>query len=75
MTDEGWSDSLLVWNGVVASVPALVIHPASPRELAAAVAFARSHGLRVSVARRPEESDRPFPAERCLTLDFSEATR
>ena len=74
MIDEGWSDSLLVWNGVVASVPALVVRPESPDELAAAVAFARRHGLRVSVERGRGEGAGTFPAERCLTLDLSERT-
>ena len=30
-SDEGWSDSVLVWNGVIAGVPALV-RPTTPRE-------------------------------------------
>lgn len=71
MTDEGWSDSLLVWNGVVASVPALVVRPASPRELAAAISFARDHGLRLTV----DADAHGFPAERCLTLDLSDSAR
>jgi FAD/FMN-containing dehydrogenase len=68
MIDEGWSDSVLVWNGVVASVPGLVVRPASPRELAAAVAFARDYGLRLTVDAGAET----FAAERCLTLDLSD---
>ena len=67
MTDEDWSDSVLVWNGVVASVPALVVRPASSQELEAAVAFAREHGLRVSVAREGVGY-----SERRLTLDLSD---
>jgi FAD/FMN-containing dehydrogenase len=67
MTDEDWSDSVLVWNGVVASVPALVVRPASSQELEAAVAFAREHGLRVSVAREGVGA-----SERRLTLDLSD---
>ena len=69
MIDDGWSDSVLVWNGVVASVPALVVRPASAKELEAAVAFAREHGLRVSVMRDGAEG---AGAERRLTLDLSE---
>jgi hypothetical protein len=71
MIDKGWSDSLLVWNGVVASVPALVVRPASPRELAAAVTFARDHGLRLKV----DGDAQTFPTERCLTLDLSGSPR
>ena len=68
MIDEGWSDSLLVWNGVVASVPALVVRPGSSQELRAVVAYAREHGLRVSVARDGVSSG----SERRLTLDLSD---
>ena len=28
--DDGWDDALLVWNGMTAKVPALVLQPASP---------------------------------------------
>ena len=67
MSDEGWSEGLLIWNGVVASVPGLVVRPSSPRELAAAIAFARDHGLRVTVDAGADA----FAAERCLNLDVS----
>ena len=70
MTDEGWSDSLLVWNGVVASVPALVVRAASPRELAAAVAFAREHDLRITVGGEEEGDAEVSSAERTLTLEL-----
>ena len=72
MTDARWSDSVLVWNGVVASVPALVVRPASSTELEAAVAFAREHGLRVSVLRGHDGSE-DAGAERRLTLDLSDS--
>jgi len=68
---RGWSDSLLVWNGVVASVPALVVRPESAREVAAAASFARDHGLRLTVGRGRSESPTRALAERCLTLDLS----
>lgn len=69
MTGEDWSDSLFVWNGVIASVPALVVRPASTQELQAAVAFAREHGLRVSVTRTDEVTG-GSRSERRLTLDL-----
>jgi FAD/FMN-containing dehydrogenase len=72
MTDVGWSDSLLVWNGVVASVPALVVRPASAEELAAAVAFARDHGLRLTVARGEDDDVETFSAERTVTLELTD---
>jgi FAD/FMN-containing dehydrogenase len=67
MIDEGWSDSVLVWNGVVASIPALVVRPASPSDLGAAVAFAREHGLPLRVGLGGHAG------ERCLTVDLSHA--
>jgi len=72
MSDEGWGDAVLVWNGVVASVPALVVRPASSTELEAAVAFAREHGLRVGVMRR-HDGAKGARAERRLTLDLSDS--
>jgi FAD/FMN-containing dehydrogenase len=71
MIDEAWGDSVLVWNGVAASVPALVVRPASSAELEAAVAFAREHGLRVGVLRGHDGAERTG-AERRLTLDLSD---
>jgi FAD/FMN-containing dehydrogenase len=72
VSDE--SDRLLVWNGVVARVPALVIRPASARDLAAAIAFARDHGLSVRI--EAEDADAPEAgAERAVTLDLSGPAR
>jgi FAD/FMN-containing dehydrogenase len=69
MIDEHWGDSVLVWNGVVASVPGLVFRPATSTELEAAVAFAREHGLRVSVRRGRDGAG--AASERRLTLDLT----
>jgi FAD/FMN-containing dehydrogenase len=66
---SGESDQLVVWNGVVARVPALVVRPASARDLAAAIAFARDHGLSVRI--EAEHADTPeAAAERAVTLDL-----
>ena len=62
---------MLVWNGVVASVPALVLRPTTPEEVAAAVAFARDHGLLVRVKGAGDEDSGTALAERCVTLDLS----
>lgn len=35
--DVGWDDALLVWNGMVARIPALVLQPTSAHDVAAAV--------------------------------------
>jgi FAD/FMN-containing dehydrogenase len=47
--DQGWDDSVFVWNGMVARLPALVVQPVSAPDVAAAVRFAREHRLLLSV--------------------------
>ena len=47
--DDGWDDALLVWNGMAAKVPALVLQPTSAHDVAVAVGFARDHGLLLSI--------------------------
>ena len=47
--DQGWNDAVSIWNGMAARLPALVLQPASTQDVAAAVGFARDHGLRLSV--------------------------
>ncbi len=34
--DQGWDGAVLVWNGMVAKVPALVLQPVSAQDVAAA---------------------------------------
>jgi FAD/FMN-containing dehydrogenase len=46
--DAGWDDAVLVWNGMVAKTPALVVQPHSAHDVAASVQFARSHRLVLS---------------------------
>jgi FAD/FMN-containing dehydrogenase len=47
--DQGWNDAVAIWNGMAARLPALVLQPASAHDVAAAVSFAREHGLLVSI--------------------------
>ncbi|CAN5396481.1 FAD-binding oxidoreductase [soil metagenome] len=69
--DEGWDDALLIWNGMVATAPALVLQPTSARDVAAAVAFSRDHGLLLSVKGGGHNIAGTAIAERGLTLDMS----
>src|SRR5437867_634271 len=46
--DQGWDDSVFVWNGMVARLPALVVQPVTSLDVAAAVRFAREHRLMLS---------------------------
>jgi hypothetical protein len=47
--DAGYDDTRKVWNGMIDRRPALIAHCAGVADVAAAVAFARTHGLLVSV--------------------------
>ncbi|HUP32349.1 MAG TPA: FAD-binding oxidoreductase [Gaiellaceae bacterium] len=46
--DEGWDEARLAWNLAVDQRPAAVVLPESAADVAATVAFAREHALRVA---------------------------
>ena len=69
--DAGWDDAVLVWNGMVARVPALVVQPTSAADVAAAVGFASGHGLLLSIKGGGHNMAGTSIAERGLTLDMS----
>ena len=69
--DAGWSDAVLVWNGMVARSPALVLQPTSAADVAAAVAFAGDHHLSLSIKGGGHNMAGTAIAERGLTLDMS----
>jgi FAD/FMN-containing dehydrogenase len=69
--DDGWEDAVLVWNGMVAKLPALVVQPASARDVATAVGFARDHGLSLSIKGGGHNIAGTSIAEGGLTLDMS----
>jgi hypothetical protein len=69
--DAGWDDAVLLWNGMVAKVPALVVQPASARDVAAAVRFAREHGLLLSIKGGGHNIAGTAIAPGGLTLDMS----
>ena len=69
--DEGWANAILVWNGMVARVPALVVQPRSVRDVAGAVGFARDHGLLLSIKGGGHNIAGTAIAEGGLTLDMS----
>jgi FAD/FMN-containing dehydrogenase len=69
--EEGWKDAVLIWNDMAATVPALVAQPISAADVAAAVAFAREHGLLVSVKGGGHNIAGTAIAEDGLTLDMS----
>jgi FAD/FMN-containing dehydrogenase len=69
--EDGWDDAVLVWNGMAAKVPSLVVQPTSAHDVAAAVAFARERRLLVSVKGGGHNIAGAAIAERGLTLDMS----
>lgn len=69
--DPGWDDAVLLWNGVVATSPALVLQPISAADVAVAVGLARDHGLLLSIKGGGHNMAGTAIAERGLTLDMS----
>jgi hypothetical protein len=68
--DEGWNEAVLIWNGMVAKTPALVFQPTSARDVAAAVDFAREHGVLTSIKGGGHNIAGTAIAERGLMLDM-----
>ena len=69
--DDGWDDAVLVWNAMVAKVPALVVQPESAQDVAVAVGFARDHGLLLSIKGGGHNIAGTSIAEGGLTLDMA----
>jgi FAD/FMN-containing dehydrogenase len=60
-----------VWNGMAATTPALVAQPTSAHQVAAAVGFARDHGLLLGIKGGGHNIAGTAIAEGGLTLDLS----
>ena len=69
--DQGWNDAVSIWNGMAARLPALVLQPASAHDVAAAVGFARDHGLLLSIKGGGHNIAGTSMAPGGLTLDLS----
>ena len=69
--DEGWDDAVLVWNGMVAKVPAVVVRPTSAADVAEAVRFAANHDLLISVKGGGHNIAGTSMAAGGMTLDMS----
>jgi FAD/FMN-containing dehydrogenase len=69
--DQGWNDAVSIWNGMAATLPALVLQPASAHDVAAAVTFASQHGLLLSIKGGGHNIAGTSMAEEGLTLDLS----
>jgi FAD/FMN-containing dehydrogenase len=69
--DQGWNEAVAIWNGMAAKLPALVLQPASAHDVAAAVGFAREHGLLLSIKGGGHNIAGTSMAPGGLTLDLS----
>jgi FAD/FMN-containing dehydrogenase len=69
--DQGWNEAVAIWNGMAARLPALVLQPASAHDVAAAVSFARDHGLLLGVKGGGHNIAGTSIAEDGLVLDMS----
>ncbi len=69
--DAGWEDAVLVWNADITREPAIVVQPASARDVAHAVAFARDNRLLISVKGGGHNIAGTAIADGGLMLDLS----
>jgi FAD/FMN-containing dehydrogenase len=69
--DQGWNEAVAIWNGMAARLPALVLQPISAHDVAAAVNFARDHGLLIGIKGGGHNIAGTAIAEDGLTLDLS----
>jgi FAD/FMN-containing dehydrogenase len=73
--DPGWDEAVLIWNGMAARVPALVVQPTSARDVAEAVGFARENGLLLSVKGGGHNIAGTAIAAGGMTLDMARMAR
>jgi FAD/FMN-containing dehydrogenase len=69
--DPGFDEATVVWNGMTAKVPAIVLQPANADDVAAAVRFAADLGLLLSVKGGGHNIAGTAIADGGLTLDMS----
>jgi FAD/FMN-containing dehydrogenase len=69
--DDGWDDAIRIWNAMAARVPTLVHQPTSAADVATVIAFARDHGVLLSVKGGGHNIAGTAVADRGLTLDMS----
>lgn len=67
----GWGSAVLLWNGLIAKTPALVVQPTSALEVSAIVRFAAGHGLLLSTKGGGHNIAGTAIADGGLLLDMS----
>jgi FAD/FMN-containing dehydrogenase len=68
---DGWDDAVLVWNGMVAKEPAIVVQPTSAADVAAAIGFARDRGVLLGIKGGGHNIAGTSMAEDGITLDLA----
>ncbi|GAA4760836.1 FAD-binding oxidoreductase [Actinomycetospora chibensis] len=69
--DPGFGDATLLWNGLIAKTPALVVRPTGTADVVAAVDVAREHGVPLSVRGGGHHIAGTALVDGGLTLDMS----
>ena len=69
--DAGYDEVVRIWNGMIVRRPALVVQPVSVEGVKATVAFARAHGLLLSIKGGGHNIAGTSLADGALTLDMS----
>lgn len=70
--ETGFAQATLTWNGMVTARPALVVQPAAAADVAAAVRFARQHGLLLGIRGAGHNIAGTSIAPGGLTIDMSQ---
>ena len=69
--DSGWGSAVLLWNGLIAKEPALVVQPTSAREVSAIIRFAAANRLQISTKGGGHNIAGTAIADGGLMLDMS----
>lgn len=69
--DEGFEESVRLWNGMIEKTPALVVRPTGTADIVATVDFAREHDLALSVKGGGHNIAGTALVDGGLTIDLS----
>jgi FAD/FMN-containing dehydrogenase/pimeloyl-ACP methyl ester carboxylesterase len=69
--DAAYAPATDLWNGMIVKAPAFVVQPTGAADVAAAIGFAREHGLAVGVRCGGHHPAGPALADGGLTIDMA----